>query len=97
MRHNKLKILGIVAIIIIVSIVGFKIFENRNINKAEKKDYIIYDADKAIKKALEKLANSDKKANIIGDVSTSKKVIALNFVGLSTPETNDKVLDMFLS
>lgn len=94
MRHNKLKILGIVAIIIIVSIVGFKIFENRNINKAEKKDYIIYDADKAIKKALEKLANSDKKANIIGDVSTSKKVMALNFVGLSTPETNDKVLDI---
>ena len=94
MRQNKLKILGVIIIIILVSIVGVKIFNNKDTKKENQKNYIIYNSDKAIEKALKEIKTTPEKANIISDVNTSEKVMSLNFIGLSTPETNDKIVDI---
>lgn len=91
---NKLKLLAIIVVITLITIIGFNIWDNNKANIEKQKDYIIYDSEKAIKDALSKVDKASDKSNIISDVNTSENVVSLNFVGLATPETNDKIVDV---
>lgn len=95
MRISKLKMLGIVIAVVLVIILGIIVLNKKsNFTENDAKDYIIYDSDKAIKDALSEIKTTSKKSNILSDVNTSENVISLNFVGLSTPETNDKLVNI---
>lgn len=95
MRIGKLKVLGIVIVTVLVIILGIIALNNKNnFTENNSKDYIIYDSDEAIKDALNEIKTTSKKSNIISDVNASEKVISLNFVGLSTPETNYKLVNI---
>ncbi|WP_133015239.1 polysaccharide deacetylase family protein [Clostridium cuniculi] len=95
MRISKLKMLGIVIVVVLVIILGIIVLNKKsNFTENDAKDYIIYDSDKAIKDALSEIKTTSKKSNILSDVNTSENVISLNFVGLSTPETNDKLVNI---
>lgn len=95
MRISKLKMLGIVIAVVLVIILGIIILNKKsNFTENDVKDYIIYDSEKAIKNALSEIKTTSKKSNILSDVNTSENVISLNFVGLSTPETNDKIVSI---
>lgn len=95
MNINKLKIftIFIVFILTVIVVVDFMINKN-NFIENNKKNSIIYNADKEIKDVLSEINTTTKKSKIISDVNTSKSIISVNFVGLSTPETNDKLLDI---
>ena len=95
MRISKLKMFGIVIAVVLVIILGIIVLNKKsNFTENDAKDYIIYDSDKAIKDALSEIKTTSKKSNILSDVNTSENVISLNFVGLSTPETNDKLVNI---
>ena len=95
MRISKLKMLGIVIAVVLVIILGIIVLNKKsNFTENDARDYIIYDSDKAIKDALSEIKTTSKKSNILSDVNTSENVISLNFVGLSTPETNDKLVNI---
>lgn len=95
MRISKLKMLGIVIAVVLVIILGIIVLNKKsNFTENDAKDYIIYDSDKAIKDALSEIKTTSKKSNILSDVNTSENVISLNFVGVSTPETNDKLVNI---
>ena len=95
MRISKLKMLGIVIAVVLVIILGIIVLNKKsNFTENDAKDYIRYDSDKAIKDALSEIKTTSKKSNILSDVNTSENVISLNFVGLSTPETNDKLVNI---
>lgn len=95
MRISKLKMLGIVIAVVLVIILGIIVLNKKsNFTENDAKDYIIYDSDKAIKDALSEIKTTSKKSNILSDVNTFENVISLNFVGLSTPETNDKLVNI---
>ena len=53
-----------------------------------------YDATDLMKKAMDNLKNQDNKSEIISDVQTANKVIALSFKGLSNPETNQTIINL---
>lgn len=95
MSISKLKMFAMVIAVILVIILGIVVLnKNSNFTKNDVRDYIIYDSDKAIKDALSEIKTTSKKSNILSDVNTSENVISLNFVGLSTPETNDKLVNI---
>lgn len=95
MSISKLKMFAMVIAVILVIILGIVVLNKKsNFTKNDVRDYIIYDSDKAIKDALSEIKTTSKKSNILSDVNTSENVISLNFVGLSTPETNDKLVNI---
>lgn len=53
-----------------------------------------YDASEAIQAAMKKLENKTGKADIITDVQTVDRVIALNFKGMSDTGTNKEILQL---
>lgn len=91
--RNRGMIGVILFAVIIVVITGAIAIKNRS-----RIDYIIkdkkYDATKAIESAREKLKEGKGQAQVITDVKTTEKVVALTFKGLSDTKTNEKILDL---
>ncbi|SHO53952.1 polysaccharide deacetylase family protein [Anaerocolumna xylanovorans] len=53
-----------------------------------------YNAEKDIEEAMDKLKSGTGKADIITDVQTTDNVVALNFKGMSSTETNKEILKL---
>ncbi len=84
---------GIFFICALFGILGLLVIKSKL--KNEKTESLFhYDASGLIDNAMEQLKTDSPEAEIVTDVQTTEKVIALTFKGLSDSGTNDKILDL---
>ena len=92
--EEKIIIAGIILVLIggLISFLLFFTGKNKEIIPLMSSHQ--YDATKEIQSALDDLAKEGPMAEIITEVKTIEKVVALTFQGLSDPDTNRQILDL---
>ncbi len=84
---------GIFFICALFGILGLPVIKSKLNNEKIERSFH-YDASGLIDNAMEQLKTDSPEAEIITDVQTTEKVIALTFKGLSDSEVNGKILDL---
>lgn len=92
-KKRNITLIGIVLIIALLVII-FNINTDKNTVKIFNYEKVKYNAEEEIKAALIKLTENDKKANLITDIDTVDKKIALTFEGLADADTMKEILTL---
>lgn len=94
MKKRYMEIIVVLILLAgIITTILFIAFRNRN-NKATMSNTLLYDASDAIELAMKRLLKDKNQAEVIADIKTTEKIVALTFQGLSDKGTNSKILDL---
>lgn len=93
-KNNKKKIIAIVLIMAILVLIAAAALLSRKWRDITTIDNIQYDATAAINEAMSRLKKDSKGSEIVTDIYTKERILALTFQGFSDPKTNYSLLKL---